>query len=447
MTSKLMYFLVLIIGLISMEILIRSNMKKKRIAADSIFLLFAITLPIIGRYESLALFLVSFLLMLYKLRIERDGLTFIYFLVVLVGFLGIFNSIYIATSFRELLIVTSYFLISITATALAYEFKEAFIERAFRFIIASALSVSCIKLIDLISLFNFRKYIILLKTDNHFAYYIGSILIIVIVMLYDKNKTFKKLNFFPVIVFAMSLISAGSRGSLVAIVVTIGIFAVYNKKYKTVLIMILIFIIGFINFDNLPYDIQKTLLSLTNKTATFSNIERLAIWNSSIEMIKAHPLVGVGIDNWRYYYSLPQYMRSVNSYPHAHNFYLQTGSEMGLIGLVLYLLIFAVSIYYSIYVFKRTKHDIRRCIALSSVMFIIFTAVYSMFNNPLFNSKPAMLFYIIVGLNAGIYKLTREEVKIHEEDSDDITTKIRVQGQWTRDTEFGDRPRNESKRS
>jgi len=89
--------------------------------------------------------------MLRKIRIEKNALTFIYFLFVLVGFLGIFNSINIITSFRELLIVASYFLISITATALVYEFKEAFVEKIFRFIIVSALSVSCLNLIDLIA--------------------------------------------------------------------------------------------------------------------------------------------------------------------------------------------------------------------------------------------------------------------------------------------------------
>ncbi|HOM02485.1 MAG TPA: O-antigen ligase family protein [Acetivibrio sp.] len=426
MASKVVYFLILILAFINIVILLRSNTRKKTIAADSIFLLFVLTLPIIGRYESLAVFLVSFLLMLYKIRIERNALTSEYFLVVLVGFLGIFNSIYIATSFRELLIVVSYFLISITATSLAYEFKDAFIEKAFRFVIVSALSASCLKLIDLIGLFDFRKYIILLKTDNHFAYYIGGILIIAVVMLYDKTKTFKKINPLTIVVFAIALISAGSRGALVAIVTTLGIFAIYNRKYKTVFIMALIFIIGYLNFESLPYDIQRTLLSITNKAATFSNIERLAIWNASIQMIKDHPLVGVGIDNWRYYYLLPQYMQSVNIYPHAHNFYLQTGSELGITGLVLYLLIFATNIYYSVYVFKRSMHNSRKCIALSSVMFVVFTAIYCMFNNPLFNSKPAMLFYIVAGLNAGIYKLTREEVKIHEEKADNTANQVRI---------------------
>jgi len=219
-----------------------------------------------------------------------------------------------------------------------------------------ALSVSCLNLIDLIGLFNFRKYIILLKTNNHFAYYIGGILIIVIVMLYDKNKTFRKINLLPVIVFVTSLISA--------VVLTLGVFAVYNKKYKTVFIMALIFIIVYFNFDSLPYNIQRTLLSITN------------IWSASIQMIKEHPLVGVGIDNWRYYYLLPETPT------------------------IFYLFMFAINIYYSIYVFKRTKNEIRKCIALSSIMFFVFTIIYCMVNNPLFNSKPAMLFYIIAGKRA-----------------------------------------------
>jgi len=51
-----------------------------------------------------------------------------------------------------------------------------------------------------------------------------------------------------------------------------------------------------------------------------------------------------------------------------------------------------------------------------------------MVNNPLFNSKPAMLFYIIAGLNAGIYKLTGEEVKIREKKADNTANQIRIQG-------------------
>jgi len=52
MALKAIYFLVLIASLINMAILLRSSTNKKRIAADSIFLFFVLTLPIIGRYES-----------------------------------------------------------------------------------------------------------------------------------------------------------------------------------------------------------------------------------------------------------------------------------------------------------------------------------------------------------------------------------------------------------
>jgi len=97
--------------------------------------------------------------------------------------------------------------------------------------------------------------------------------------------------------------------------------------------MALIFIIVYFNFDSLPQYSKNPAVN-NQQNCHFFNIERLAIWSASIQMIKEHPLVGVGIDNWRYYYLLPEYMQSINTYPHAHNFYLQTGSEMGVTGLI-----------------------------------------------------------------------------------------------------------------
>jgi len=76
-------------------------------------------------------------------------------------------------------------------------------------------------------------------------------------------------------------------------------------------------------------------------------------------------------------------------------------------------------------------------------MFFVFTIIYCMVNNPLFNSKPAMLFYIIAGLNAGIYKLTGEEVKIREKRLTilQIRSEFRITA-WN--AEPGNRPGNET---
>lgn len=71
--------------------------------------------------------------------------------------------------------------------------------------------------------------------------------------------------------------------------------------------------------------------------ANFALVERLALWQAATKMAETHPWLGVGLGNYEAAY--PQY-RLVNwplALGHAHNFYLNTLAETGLIGLAAYL--------------------------------------------------------------------------------------------------------------
>lgn len=413
MINAMIYTLCLVLSIFYSIKLIGSDFRMKKISSDSIYIFFIVSLPVIGRYESLMLFLLSFFFLVFSRKFTKDRLIVVYFLIILIGTFSIFNSIDVLTSFRELLIVLSYFLISIAATNFVYRLGDCFLERSIKYIIVSGLIISSLLFVHTLSLFQFREHILLLKTLNHFSYYIGGILIISLILLNEKSNS-KYYSVVPVIVFAVSLIIGDSRGAYISIITTYVIYAIIQKKYKITFSVFSIVAIAIINYNKLPLNIRYTLESITNKRATFSNVERIEMWNASINMIKNHPLIGVGIDNWRYYYSLPQYNTSVYEYSQAHNFYLQTGSEIGLIGLGLYVLIYVYSIRFSLFVIKKSKSSVRKVIALANMMVIIYTAFYSLFNNPLFNSKPAMFFFVIVGLNAGAYKLTAKEVKENE---------------------------------
>ncbi len=67
---------------------------------------------------------------------------------------------------------------------------------------------------------------------------------------------------------------------------------------------------------------------------------RLTMWKHTIEIIADHPLAGVGLDNWEFVY--PRYDRGdkitgASEPVRPHNDVLWIGSELGLIGLALYL--------------------------------------------------------------------------------------------------------------
>lgn len=71
-----------------------------------------------------------------------------------------------------------------------------------------------------------------------------------------------------------------------------------------------------------------------------SNEVRLEIWGSALNIIRDHPLTGVGLNMFRYrqvreQYPAPGYAASV--LPHAHNEILQVGSDVGILGMILFI--------------------------------------------------------------------------------------------------------------
>ena len=74
-------------------------------------------------------------------------------------------------------------------------------------------------------------------------------------------------------------------------------------------------------------------LSLGGTTATF----RRQIWSSALTMLRDHPLLGIGLDNFLYRYQfqyiLPEAWREPNI-SHPHNWVLQFWLDLGLLGLV-----------------------------------------------------------------------------------------------------------------
>lgn len=70
----------------------------------------------------------------------------------------------------------------------------------------------------------------------------------------------------------------------------------------------------------------------------YSTAERLAHWIAGINMFLDHPLTGVGIGNYGTAYGPYHVTIFVNSLDHAHNYYINTAAETGIIGLTTFVL-------------------------------------------------------------------------------------------------------------
>jgi O-antigen ligase len=128
--------------------------------------------------------------------------------------------------------------------------------------------------------------------------------------------------------------------------------------------------------------------------------ERFTLWNRALEMIKAHPLTGTGLNT--YSVESDRYMKddkkNLSRY-YAHNSYLQMGAEAGLIALFFYLLFIGTFLFLG---FKRSKEGIQgtasNLILKGALTGVVGFFIFSFFESQLFSVQPSQLFYFFLAM-------------------------------------------------
>ncbi|MEP6985812.1 MAG: O-antigen ligase family protein, partial [Chloroflexota bacterium] len=130
----------------------------------------------------------------------------------------------------------------------------------------------------------------------------------------------------------------------------------------------------------------------------FAVAERLAHWQAAINMITAHPFLGVGFGNYAAAYPSYQLINWNEPLGHAHNYYLNIFAEVGIIGLLVYGKVWGT-------IFHRTWQAACHPDILSRLVIIgllgawVYLSVHSFFDNLYVNNiffHLAVMFSIVV---------------------------------------------------
>lgn len=133
-------------------------------------------------------------------------------------------------------------------------------------------------------------------------------------------------------------------------------------------------------------------------------LDRLHLWQHTIELIKDHPVKGVGAGNWKVRFpeyggsSAPRFEEKDKLRVRPHNEYLSIASELGLVGLVLFVLLLATLAYQTLPLLlkARTDQDVMLNLVLLGVGLGL--AVDFMFSFPLERMSHSYLIALNIGL-------------------------------------------------
>lgn len=197
------------------------------------------------------------------------------------------------------------------------------------------------------------------------GYFAVTFPIVIALLLAEKNRTKKILYSIVLIVIILGLTITVSRSGFLALIISSLIILFYYRRsmFKRILTSFILITIAIFLID----DVRETIFSLTRIDQGLSQRDHL--WSLSHDMIKAHPIFGVGPGAWgkEVFNYFPVLFESfegqlfldmlymTDGANASHNFYLILLTEMGILGL-LSIFVFLFSFFYlGSYLIKNKK--------------------------------------------------------------------------------------------
>ena len=199
------------------------------------------------------------------------------------------------------------------------------------------------------------------EQPNPYAGYLGMLIPLAIGILLSRQTGW--LRGYTLVALALALMAVGvslSRGAWVGIALAVAAMSLFWSRRTRILLLagslLAAPLAALAYLDLLPPEVVTRLataldyfrfVDVSQEVVTpqnFAVIERMAHWQAAINMIAAHPLLGVGAGNYPAVYkwfALPEWTEPLG---HAHNFYLNIAAETGLLGLLVYLSVVGIAL-------------------------------------------------------------------------------------------------------
>jgi putative inorganic carbon (HCO3(-)) transporter len=128
--------------------------------------------------------------------------------------------------------------------------------------------------------------------------------------------------------------------------------------------------------------------------------DRSQVWSAAVRITLDHPIVGVGVDNFQYFY--PIYSGRDDELNHAHNLFLNTAAERGILGLLTFVIIVVVVFRRLSVLMARAARPFQRALVAGLVGSFAAYFVHSMFDVSYYDYKILLLFWLLVGVTASL---------------------------------------------
>lgn len=234
-----------------------------------------------------------------------------------------------------------------------------------------------------------------------------------------KEKTVYGLTAFFVF---PSIILALCRSYWIGFVVSLFIMPFLYKKYLAPKIASISLLVVFISMFFLVPFVHNRVETLTHYKKDMSAEIRLMLWKSGLEVFRDYSLknklIGCG-NNHLFHYTEPYIKKNAKQkfgylashfFKHSmHNLYLQILLQWGIIGLLVWIFMWAYVLYRNVVFINLTTNDFYRSIIIGLIAGFIAFLIGGFFEYNIGDSEIAIFFTYMLGINKNILNSLKEE--------------------------------------
>ena len=242
--------------------------------------------------------------------------------------------------------------------------------------------------------------------SNDFGAYLVVMLTLLYSLFFSTTRRFRErcLSLIAMLPITWVLFATKSRGAWIGFLIAITcLFSVKSKKILVVLLLILI-ASPFI----MPHVMKERFSDLSTIRTSGSAWERIKLWQGAIDMVKAHPVLGHGVNT--YSKNFPKYKPA--DYPdlaYTHNSFLQMATEIGTVGAGLFILFLIALITSMAGGIKKLEKGIYRDLYLGLLAGIVGFLCSCFVDTHLYSTTLASFLFMCLGVAVAFKKVIYEE--------------------------------------
>lgn len=246
------------------------------------------------------------------------------------------------------------------------------------------------------------------KDSNILGIYLSALAPLVFGLTLYYYKKEKKAGMLLVsFITLVGIILTYSRPTLLAIYIALFFLGIVKKDKTIVIFLIILLLIA-------PFILPKSVKDWAreadyNPFRFMCNDDRIAVYRNSLNMIKGHPFIGLGVNtymkNYKNYRQPVEYRGIVTKdYMYAHNNFLHMAAEIGSIGLGIFIWLLYKLFTQCRDTYIRLKDDYLKIVSLSLSACLIAFLVNGLTESSLYYSRVAIIFWYIAGLSLALKK-------------------------------------------